>query len=157
MLAWQRLYIYLFEHPHEGFKNVTFETNTTQHPKEDFLHHPNTQNRFAVYGSCSPKLAVSGELGILLFCPVWLVHSSVNGSDIYPKFVVFTNDDFDEVTRAVEAYKEARVECPVHSMPWADVPKNIIPNVKEVQACMERGWRFHPDSTLISKCLGNLK
>ena len=37
----------------------------------------------------SPKLAVSGELGILLFCPMWLAHSSVNGSDIYPKFVVY--------------------------------------------------------------------
>ena len=76
--------------------------------------------------SDEPKLAVSGELDTAILSSV--AHSSVNGSDIYLKFVVATNDDFDEVTRAVEAYKEAGVECPVH--PWADVSKNII-HVKE--------------------------
>ena len=31
LLAWQKLYINLFEHPKDaGLKNVTFETNTTQ-------------------------------------------------------------------------------------------------------------------------------
>ena len=37
LLAWQRLYIELFEHPKmKDLKNVTFETNTTQTLHEDF-------------------------------------------------------------------------------------------------------------------------
>ena len=37
LLAWQKLYIDLFEHPRmKDLKNVTFETNTTQHLHKDF-------------------------------------------------------------------------------------------------------------------------
>ena len=36
LLAWQRLYVELFEHPEWRIQNVTFETNTTQHLHKDF-------------------------------------------------------------------------------------------------------------------------
>ena len=62
LLAWQRLYIELFEHPKmKDLKNVTFETNTTQMLHNNFKDYLTYQDRFEVTWSCSPKLSVSGE------------------------------------------------------------------------------------------------
>jgi 7-carboxy-7-deazaguanine synthase len=147
LLAWQRLYVELFEHPRmRDLKNVTFETNTTQHLHKDFVDYLNTQDRFEVTWSCSPKLSVSGEPWDTAIKPdVASEYSSVSGSDIYLKFVVATNKDFDEVTKAVDAYRSAGVECPVYLMPLGGRSEEYNLNVKEVaEACMERGWRFTP-------------
>ena len=147
LLAWQRLYVELFEHPKmKDLKNVTFETNTTQHLHKDFVDYLNSQERFEVTWSCSPKLSVSGEPWDTAIKPdVASEYSSVDGSDIYLKFVVATNDDFDEVTRAVEAYREAGVDCPVYLMPLGGRSEEYSLNVNDVaDACMERGWRFTP-------------
>jgi 7-carboxy-7-deazaguanine synthase len=147
LLAWQRLYIELFEHPRmQDLKNVTFETNTTQNLHDDFYNYLNDQDRFTVTWSCSPKLSVSGEPWDTAILPnVAHEYSLVDGSDLYLKFVVATRDDFDEVTRAVEAYKNAGVECPVYLMPLGGRSEEYNLNVKDVaEACMERGWRFTP-------------
>ena len=147
LLAWQRLYIELFEHPRmKDLKNVTFETNTTQTLHEDFFNYLNNHERIEVTWSCSPKLSVSGEPWDTAIKPdVASQYSRVNGSDIYLKFVVATNDDFDEVTRAVKEYRNAGVECPVYLMPLGGRSEEYNLNVKEVaEACMERGWRFTP-------------
>ena len=147
LLAWQRLYIDLFEHPRmQDLKNVTFETNTTQSLHEDFYNYLNNQTRFTVTWSCSPKLSVSGEPWDTAILPaVASQYSHVNGSDIYLKFVVASQDDFDEVGRAVDAYKSAGVQCPVYLMPLGGRSEEYNLNVKEVaEACMERGWRFTP-------------
>jgi len=62
LLAWQRLYIELFEHPRmKDLKNVTFETNTTQWLHDEFREYLGTRARFKTTFSCSPKLSVSGE------------------------------------------------------------------------------------------------
>ena len=147
LLAWQRLYVELFEHPRmRDLKNVTFETNTTQSLHDDFFNYLTDQDRFAVTWSCSPKLSVSGEPWETAIKPdVACEYSLVDGSDMYFKFVVATNDDFDEVTRAVEAYREKGVECPVYLMPLGGRSEEYNLNVQEVaEACMERGWRFTP-------------
>ena len=147
LLAWQKLYIELFEHPRmKDLKNVTFETNTTQHLHKDFIDYLNTQNRFEVTWSCSPKLSVSGEPWETAIMPdVASEYSSVNGSDIYLKFVVANKDDVDEVTRAVEEYKSAGVKCPVYCMPLGGRSEEYNLNVQEIaDLCMERGWRFTP-------------
>ena len=147
LLAWQRLYIDLFEHPRmRDLKNVTFETNTTQTLHPEFFEYLTDQSRFEVTWSCSPKLAVSGEPWDTAIKPdVALQYSCVAGSDIYLKFVVATQDDFDEVTRAVEAYRGAGVQCPVYLMPLGGRSEEYNLNVKDVaEACMERGWRFTP-------------
>ena len=147
LLAWQRLYVELFEHPRmRDLKNVTFETNTTQTLHDDFFNYLTDQDRFAVTWSCSPKLSVSGEPWETAIKPdVAREYSLVDGSDMYFKFVVATNDDFDEVTRAVEAYREKGVECPVYLMPLGGRSEEYNLNVQEVaEACMERGWRFTP-------------
>jgi 7-carboxy-7-deazaguanine synthase len=72
-------------------------------------------------------------------------YSLVDGSDIYLKFVVATQDDFDEVTKAVAEYRRAGVKCPVYLMPLGGRSEEYSLNVKDVaEACMERGWRFTP-------------
>ena len=147
LLAWQRLYIELFEHPRmQDLKNVTFETNTTQHLKDDFYNYLSDQDRFEVTWSCSPKLSVSGEPWDTAIKPdVASKYSNVDGSNIYLKFVVATQDDFDEGTRAVQEYRSAGIDCPVYLMPLGGRSEEYNLNVQEVaEACMERGWRFTP-------------
>ena len=147
LLAWQRLYIELFEHPRmQDLKNVTFETNTTQHLKDDFYNYLSDQDRFEVTWSCSPKLSVSGEPWDTAIKPdVASQYSSVDGGDIYLKFVVATKDDFDEVKKAVDAYRSAGVQCPVYLMPLGGRSEEYALNVKDVaEACMAEGWRFTP-------------
>ena len=147
LLAWQKLYIDLFEHPRmRDLKNVTFETNTTQKLHDDFFNYLTDQDRFEVTWSCSPKLSVSGEPWETAIKPdVAREYSLVDGSDIYLKFVVASQDDFEEVERAVEEYRNAGIECPVYLMPLGGRSEEYNLNVREVaEACMERGWRFTP-------------
>ena len=147
LLAWQRLYVELFEHPRmKDLKNVTFETNTTQYLHDDLFDYLNNSDRIQVTWSCSPKLSVSGEPWDTAIKPdVAREYTCVDGSDIYLKFVVATNDDFEEVTRAVEEYRSAGVECPVYLMPLGGRSEEYNLNVNDVaQACMDEGWRFTP-------------
>lgn len=146
LLAWQRLYVELFEHPKmKDLKNVTIETNTTQLLHEDFRDYLATA-RFDVTFSCSPKLSVSGESWEDAIKPqVARDYYNVPNSNLYLKFVVADKDDVDEVTRAVEEYKAAGVECPVYLMPLGGRSEEYTLNVQEVaDLCMERGWRFSP-------------
>ncbi len=147
LLAWQRLYIELFEHPRmKDLKNVTFETNTTQHLHNEFFDYLNNNDDITVTWSCSPKLSASGESWEDAVKPaVASEYSLVDGSDIYFKFVVATKDDFAEVERAVSAYQSAGLQCPVYLMPMGGRSEEYNLNVKEVaEACMEKGWRFTP-------------
>ena len=147
LLAWQRLYVELFEHPKmKDLKNVTFETNTTQFLHRDFKDYLNGQDRFAVTWSCSPKLSVSGEPWKTAIKPeVALDYASVDNSDIYLKFVVSDRTDIDEAGRAVSEYRGAGLECPVYLMPLGGRSEEYNLNVQEVaNLCMERGWRFTP-------------
>ena len=147
LLAWQRLYIELFEHPKmKDLKNVTFETNTTQMLHTSFKDYLAHQNRFEVTWSCSPKLSVSGEPWETAIKPeVALDYASVDGSDMYLKFVVADRTDIDEAGRAVAEYRKAGIECPVYLMPLGGRSEEYNLNVQEVaNICMEKGWRFTP-------------
>ena len=147
LLAWQRLYIDLFNHPRmKDLKNVTFETNTTQKLHADFAEYLSNQNRIKVTWSCSPKLSVSGERWEDAIKPsVASEYISVADSDMYFKFVVATQSDFNEVKRAVSAYQSAGIQCPVYLMPLGGRSEEYVLNVKDVaEACMAEGWRFTP-------------
>jgi len=147
LLAWQRLYVELFEHPRmQDLKNVTIETNTTQHLHDDFYNYLNNNDRIQVTFSCSPKLSVSGESWDDAIKPdIAREYSLVDGSDIYFKFVVADRTDIDEAGKAVDAYRAAGVECPVYLMPMGGRSEEYNLNVQEVaNICMERGWRFTP-------------
>jgi 7-carboxy-7-deazaguanine synthase len=147
LLAWQRLYEELFEHPKmKDLKNVTFETNTTQFLHKNFKDYLNRQDRFTVTWSCSPKLSVSGEPWETAIKPeVALDYAGVDGSDIYLKFVVSDRTDINEAGRGVSEYRSAGLECPVYLMPLGGRSEEYNLNVQEVaNLCMERGWRFTP-------------
>ena len=147
LLAWQRLYVELFEHPRmKDLKNVTFETNTTQYLHDDFYEYLNNNDDITVTWSCSPKLSVSGESWEDAIKPnVAVEYQCVTDSDMYLKFVVASQDDFAEVEKAVSAYQDAGVQCPVYLMPLGGRSEEYSLNVKDVaEACMARGWRFTP-------------
>jgi 7-carboxy-7-deazaguanine synthase len=147
LLAWQRLYVELFEHPKmKDLKNVTFETNTTQMLHTDFKDYLANQDRFEVTWSCSPKLSVSGESWDTAIKPsVACDYASVDGSDMYLKFVVADRTDIDEAGRAVAEYRKAGIECPVYLMPLGGRSEEYNLNIQEVaNICMEKGWRFTP-------------
>ncbi len=147
LLAWQRLYVELFEHPRMAdLKNVTFETNTTQHLHDDLFNYLHDSDRIKVTWSCSPKLTVSGESWEDAIKPdVAYCYSLVDDSDIYLKFVVADSEDIADVDRAVAAYRKEGLECPVYLMPLGGRSEEYNLNVQEVaEICMERGWRFTP-------------
>ena len=147
LLAWQRLYVELFEHPRmKDLKNVTFETNTTQLLHTDFKNYLQDQDRFEVTWSCSPKLSVSGEPWETAIKPeVAVDYADVGGSIMYLKFVVADRTDIEEAGRAVEEYKAAGINCPVYLMPLGGRSEEYNLNVNEVaNICMEKGWRFTP-------------
>jgi organic radical activating enzyme len=130
----------------QDLKNVTFETNTTQHLHDDLYNYLHDSDRITVTWSCSPKLSVSGEPWDTAIKPeVAYEYSLVDGSDLYLKFVVADRTDIEEAGRAVEAYREAGVECPVYLMPLGGRSEEYNLNVQEVaNICMEKGWRFTP-------------
>ena len=147
LLAWQRLYVELFEHPRmKDLKNVTFETNTTQLLHKDFKQYLQDQDRFEVTWSCSPKLSVSGEPWETAIKPeVARDYADVGGSIMYLKFVVADRTDIEEAGKAVEEYKTAGINCPVYLMPLGGRSEEYNLNVQEVaNICMEKGWRFTP-------------
>jgi organic radical activating enzyme len=130
----------------KDLKNVTFETNTTQHLHEDLVNYLNDQNRLQVTWSCSPKLSISGESWSDAILPdVAYEYSRINDSSIYLKFVVADSRDIDEAGKAVNEYRKAGLDCPVYLMPLGGRSEEYNLNVKEVaDICMERGWRFTP-------------
>ena len=147
LLAWQRLYVELFEHPRmKDLKNVTFETNTTQLLHTDFKNYLQDQDRLEITWSCSPKLSVSGEPWETAIKPeVAVDYADVGGSIMYLKFVVADRTDIEEAGRAVEEYKAAGIHCPVYLMPLGGRSEEYNLNVNEVaNICMEKGWRFTP-------------
>ena len=147
LLAWQRLYVDLFEHPRmKDLKNVTFETNTTQLLHKDFKQYLQDQDRFEVTWSCSPKLSVSGEPWDTAIKPeVAVDYADVGDSVMYLKFVVADRTDIEEAGKAVDEYKAAGINCPVYLMPLGGRSEEYNLNVNEVaNICMEKGWRFTP-------------
>ena len=147
LLAWQKLYIDLFEHPGmQDLKNVTFETNTTQYLYPEFKEYLRDRAPFKTTFSCSPKLSVSGEDWKDAIKPgIAADYASIVSADIYLKFVVADHQDVAEVERAVKEYRNAGVECPVYLMPLGGRTEEYALNEQKVaELAMRYGWRFSP-------------
>ena len=147
LLGWQRLYMDLFKHPRmEDLKNVTFETNTTQSLRDDFREYLNNERSFHITWSCSPKLSVSGEPWDTAIKPdIARQYFDVPNSSMYFKFVVATEEDVDEVTKAVEQYRAEGIDVPVYVMPLGGRSEEYSLNTRGVATlAMERGWRYTP-------------
>lgn len=147
LLAWQRLYIELFEHPRmQDLKNVTFETNTTQLLHPEFRDYLVNKARFKTTFSCSPKLSVSGESWEDAIKPLVAAnYNSVHNASMYFKFVVNDALDVEEVERAVKTYRDSGIDCPVYLMPVGGRTEGYNLTVQQVaKLAMEKGWRFTP-------------
>ena len=147
LLGWQRLYMDLFQHPRMGdLKNVTFETNTTQTLRDDFREWLNNERSFHITWSCSPKLSVSGEPWDTAIKPdIARQYFDVPNSSMYFKFVVATEEDVDEVTKAVAQYRAEGIDVPVYVMPLGGRSEEYKLNTRGVATlAMERGWRYTP-------------
>ena len=147
LLGWQKLYTELFEHPKMAdLKNVTFETNTTQHLHKDFKEYLENKAKFHTTFSCSPKLSVSGESWEDAIKPeIAYEYYNIPNSSLYLKFVCADMDDIEEAGLAVEQYRQAGVECPVYIMPLGGRSEEYNLNEQQVaNYCLEKGWRFSP-------------
>lgn len=147
LLGWQRFWIELFKHPQmQDLRNVTFETNTTQHLQPNFRDYLINQKNFHLTFSCSPKLSVSGESKADAIQPnVANQYFSIPNSHMYFKFVVADLSDVDEVHSAVQEYKNAGIICPVYLMPLGGRSEEYYLNKdRVVQIAMDQGWRYSP-------------
>lgn len=145
LLGWQSAYVELFSHPRmQDLKNVTFETNTTQHLRGELKDYLQNQKQLHVTFSCSPKLSVSGHDWNDAIRPlVASEYDDVPNSHLYFKFVVCDLVDVSEVDRAVEEYKAAGVVAPVYLMAVGGTTDSYFKNNRQVaDLALQKGYRY---------------
>lgn len=147
LLGWQRSYPELLEHPGMAdLRNLTFETNGTQPLHDDFTQYllsSNNDDREITF-SVSPKLSASGEAWEDAVQPRIIQQYSEIGHT-YLKFVVENPQQFDEVDRAVEAYREHGFCGDVYVMPVGGVVSVYDGNKFNVaEEALRRGYRYSP-------------
>ena len=151
LLGWQRSYIDLFEEIKSrgmDLKYITFETNGTQKLREDLADYIN-DSKLVVTFSISSKLPSSGESWEDAIKP-----EIINGyfddiwhSEGYFKWVVSNQDDYDDVVRAVDAYKQVIEDwgISVYLMSAGGTTKEYEPTHRWVaEMAMKNGWRYTP-------------
>jgi len=151
LLGYQKLYPEMLEMCRaKGLKNLTFETNGSQHlyPEvrdylfEEFTRHGRDYDKLTF--SVSPKLPCSGEPWDKAINPKIIKEYEMVGFT-YVKFVVATRKDVEDADRAVAEFREAGFGGPVYLMPMGGVPQVYNLNTQEVaRLAMERGWRYSP-------------
>ena len=147
LLGWQRAYQDLFEHDDmRGIKNVTFETNGTQKLQTKFKEFLNTwlAGHNELTFSVSPKLSASGEAWEEAIQPE-IVAEYQNFGTVYLKFVLDSEAHFEEVDRAVSAYRAAGFEGVVYVMPQGGVVAPYAENrVNVADWALKRGYYYSP-------------
>jgi organic radical activating enzyme len=151
LLAYQQLYPEMIKKCQErGLRNLTFETNGTQHlyPNvSDYLFNEFTQRGVAydkLTFSVSPKLPGSGESWATAIKPKIIKEYESIGMT-YLKFVVANEQDLRDADRAVAEYRSAGFGGPVYLMPVGGVPGVYNLNTQEVaKMAMKRGYRYSP-------------
>lgn len=150
LLGWQRAYPELLEHPGmKDLRNLTFETNGTQLLHDDlaeYLRDRVSQGDLELTFSVSPKLSASGEAWEDAVRPEVVQQYSEIGHT-YLKFVVENPQQFDEVDRAVAAYRDHRYGFygDVYVMPVGGVVSVYDGNKFNVaEEALRRGYRYSP-------------
>jgi 7-carboxy-7-deazaguanine synthase len=145
LLGWQRAYPDLLEHETmKSLKEITFETNGTQKLSttfKEYLRQWNNSNRELTF-SISAKLPVSGEKWEEAILPdVVCEYEEVGYS--YLKFVIATEEDFADASRAVDEYRAAGFRGPVYLMPVGGVESVYALNNRRVaELAMKSGLRY---------------
>jgi organic radical activating enzyme len=147
LLGWQRAYPELLEHPKmAGLKEITFETNGTQKLTEEFKHYLGewTAEQWdrEITFSVSAKLPCSGEKWEEAICPEVVCEYEKRGT-AYLKFVIATEQDFEDAQRATEEYRKAGFKGHVYLMPVGGVESVYAMNNKNVAVlAMKNGLRY---------------
>ena len=153
LLGWQRAYKDLLSDERmEDLQNLTFETNGTQALQDDFIEYLQewNQSRFP-YGnggeitfSVSPKISASGERWEDAIKPD-TVASYENIGTVYLKFVVETEQHFEEVEQAVSEYRQAGFSGRVYVMPQGGVVTPYERNrVRVADWALSKGYNYSP-------------
>jgi organic radical activating enzyme len=156
LLGWQRSYIDLFEEfksRNMNLTHITFETNGTQPLRDDLKDY--LENEFIdVTFSVSSKLPSSGEKWEEAIRPE-VIHEYWRYSDLtYFKWVVSSQEDFDDINRAVHTYNsyfstkngiQAGNDIPIYLMPAGGTTMHYDSNERWVaDLAMKNGWRYTP-------------
>jgi len=150
LLGWQKAYIDLFkeiEARDMNLTNVTFETNGTQHLNSTMTEYLNNETDILVTMSISSKLPSSGEKWEDAIKPdvVDEYFYSMYNIEGYFKWVLSDEQDYNDVVRAIEEYKNVGVKLPVYLMAAGGTTKVYDTNEKWVaDMAMKNGWRYTP-------------
>jgi 6-pyruvoyltetrahydropterin 2'-reductase len=153
LLGWQRSYIDLFEEiaaREMNLTHITFETNGTQELKQELIEWFNSNNSYPFLNttySVSSKLPSSGEKWEDAIKPDIVANYVRNGNLTYFKWVVSSQEDYEDVLRAIEDYSKVidMNQVPVYLMPAGGTTKHYDENERWVaDLCMKHGWRYTP-------------
>ncbi len=148
LLGWQRAYTELLSHERMGdLRNITFETNGTQTLQGRFIDYLLEWSDIAgneVTFSVSPKLSASGEKWEEAIRPE-IVRMYQDYGFTYLKFVVETEQHFEEVDKAVKEYRAVGFNGPVFVMPQGGVVTPYAQNrVKVADWALSKGYNYSP-------------
>jgi len=149
LLGWQRAYPDLLRHPKmAGLKEITFETNGTQKLSEEFKEYllewqmPNLDFYREVTFSVSAKLPCSGEKWEEAICPEVVCEYEQIGT-AYLKFVIATEQDFNDAQSAIIEFRQAGFKGHVYLMPVGGVESVYELNNRNVaDLAMKHGLRY---------------
>ena len=150
LLGWQKSYSELLSHPKmAGLKEITFETNGSMRLNKDLRHYllnwslgRKDRGYNAITFSVSAKLPCSGEPWEDAIKPERVCDYEYVGHT-YLKFVIATEQDFEDAQRAIAEYRAAGFKGNVYLMPVGGVESVYSMNNKKVALlAMKHGLRY---------------
>jgi organic radical activating enzyme len=151
LLGWQKQYPDLLKHPKmHGLKEITFETNGTMNLTTEFKQYLHTWKYHSddvdfyrdVTFSVSAKLPCSGEPWEDAIKPERVCEYEEYGT-AYLKFVIATEEDFNDAERAIAEYRAAGFTGHVYLMPVGGVESVYALNNRNVALlAMKHGLRY---------------
>ena len=146
LLGWQRAYPDLLNNPKmKALKEITFETNGTQKLTPEFkgyLKRWNSEVGKELTFSVSAKLPCSGESWEDAIKPEIVCEYEEVGT-AYLKFVIATEQDFEDAMKATEQFRNAGFNGHVYLMPVGGVESVYALNNKAVAImAMNAGLRY---------------
>jgi len=149
LLGWQKAYPELLNNPKmDGLKEITFETNGTMRLTKDFKTYlgmwQNQDHKLEreVTFSVSAKLPCSGEPWSDAIKPE-VVRDYETVGTVYLKFVIATEQDFEDAMKATKEFRAAGFKGHVYLMPVGGVESVYALNNRAVAImAMNEGVRY---------------
>lgn len=147
LLGWQRAYPELLSHPKMiGLKELTFETNGTQHITKEFF------SFLSKWKWAMPQREITFSVSTKLSCSGHTREEAVNTDAVieyesigtaYLKFVVATEDDANEALETMNIYRNAGFKGSVYLMPVGGVEEVYKLNNRNVaELALKHGLRY---------------